>query len=455
MKLLNDLEKIIDKKNILTKDVDKAYAQKDQSTNVIFSMPLLVVMVDDVKDLIEVVRLLIKHRTPLLVRGAGSGKSGGAVPDNQTVVIDITRLNRFSIDKDNLLALAEPGVLLGDLQAAALKENLYYPPDPASALFCTLGGNVAENAAGPSTIKYGTTRDYFLGGQAIIGTGEIIDFGKHGPKGVAGYDVASLLCGSEGTLGIFTKLILRLLPKPLSQAAAVYYFTDEEEALFLVNIILQQGHRPKTLEYVDSICLFALKKLLGLTIPNKAQAALIIECDASYEGGANKQIELISKLLRQHAQITVKQAFSDEERLDIWQQRSMLSEACTKLTGYKISEDIAVPLGALASFQKTIKQLASKNVKCGLFGHAGDGNLHVQIMYDHPKFRAMAEDIRHKILLLVVSLKGTIAAEHGIGLQKKAYLGLEQSAQLIELQKRIKRAFDPYNLLNPAKIFDV
>ncbi len=346
--------------------------------------------------------------------------------------------------------------MLYELKTAAHHVGLFYPPDPASYRMCTIGGNVAENAAGPSTLKYGTTRDYLLGGQAILGTGEIIEFGKRCPKGVAGYDIGSLLCGSEGTLAVFTHLRLRLLPKPKSEAAAVYYFHDEKQALSAVTDILSNGHLPRTLEYVDSESLSALQKLPQFALERiSAKAALIIECDASYEHGADAAQSAIKKTLSSYSLVSILDAKSDLERIKIWETRSMLSDACSRWIGHKISEDVAVPLGALLDFQEGVKRLEqAPHLLCGLFGHAGDGNLHVQIMFDDVKLRPLAEELRHEVLILVLRLGGTLAAEHGIGLQKKAYLPLEQSAELIQLQKRIKRVFDPHNLLNPGKIFN-
>jgi glycolate oxidase len=457
MNLWLDIEKIVGKPNLLTDAVDKVYAHIDQSTNVRESEPFCVVRVHSISELIDVVQLCIKNKRPIVMRGAGTGKSGGAVADHRSVVIDAMGLNRIiSIDKENLFAEVEPGVVLDDFQKEVIKHGLFYPPDPASARFCTLGGNVAENAAGPSTLKYGTTKDYLLGGQAIIGTGEVIDFGKQCPKGVTGFDIAGILCGSEGTLAVFTKLRLRLLPLPKSVSAGFFFFADEAKALRAVNAILNQGHWPTTLEYVDHSCLMALNALTPIAMPPTAKAALIIECDASYENGAEEQMNAISGALASHSLIAANVAYSAEEREQLWHLRSLLSEACTKWLSLKISEDIAVPLGKIGTLAAAIKQWSMPpHLVCALFGHAGDGNLHVQIMFDHDRWQIKAQEIRHQLLLLVLSLGGTLSAEHGIGLQKKAYLPLEQSPSLIDLQKRIKQAFDPLNLLNPGKIFDV
>jgi|SRR5579871_808302 len=457
MTIAKELKTIVGSADILMTAEEMAYARLDQSTNVAASLPLLVVKVRTVDMLIAVVQCCIKNNQPMVVRAAGSGKSGGAVANGDAVLIDISLLNRIlKIDDKDLVAIVEPGVVLHELQMAVDRLGLFYPPDPASFRIATIGGNVAENAAGPSTLKYGSTRDYLLGGQAILGTGELIDFGKRCPKGVAGYDVASLLCGSEGTLAIFTKLILRLLPKPRCQSAAIFFFDDQDDALAAVNAIFGDGHLPRTLEYVDAHCLKALGKVTDSAEFKTAAAALIIECDSTYQGGSNFAMAAIGETLRQYSVIDTLVAKSDRERKKIWDVRSMLSDACSRFLGHKISEDIAVPLGSLSLFQRAIARFERPpHLLCGLFGHAGDGNLHVQIMFDDQKLRPIAEEVRHEVLLLVLKIGGTLTAEHGIGLQKKEYLPLEQSGELIELQRRIKKSFDPHNLLNPGKIFDV
>ncbi len=456
MSLLTKIKTIVPLEDVLEEKHEQAYARIDQSTNVQECWPKLVVRVNNTDQLKAVVKICLDERVPIVMRGSGSGKSGGAVPFPDSVVIDITKLNRILlIDQDNLLAEVEPGVILSDLQEAVAACGLYYPPDPASSALCTLGGNVAENAAGPSTLKYGSTRDYFLGGQAILGTGEVIDFGKRCPKGVAGYDLASLLCGSEGTLAIFTKLILRLLPQPKSMSSAIFFFADEHEALKAVNAILLQGHLPKTLEYVDEVCLRAWRTLEQIKEGERAKACLIIECDASFDGGAQLQLSAIASMLKDFGLTHHIVAATDEDRRLLWQNRSRLSDACSRYLGHKLSEDVAVPLGVIHRFGEQLKTLSpDPRVVVGAFGHAGDGNLHVQIMFDDQHLEPVAQKVRHQILMLVLSLNGTITAEHGIGLQKKAYLPLEQSSALIELQKRIKYACDPFYLLNPGKIFD-
>lgn len=453
-RLLDDLKKLADEKNIFTKDKDKAYASIDKSS-LAPSLPFLVIKPSTVAELINVATCCFLNKTPVVIRASGTGKSGGAIAKSDAVVIDISGLNRIiSISKEDLVAEVEPGVILNTFQQEVKKLGLFYPPDPASFEWCSIGGNVAENAAGPSTIKYGTTKDYLLGGQVLLSSGELIDFGKNCPKGVTGYDLSSLLCGSEGTLAIFTKLKLRLLPLPKSISLVECFFYDENQALSAVNLLLNRGHRPKTLEFIDRNSLLALYKFLGEPLPKNYQACLIIECDASYQDGALAQIKEILLDLKEF-KVTSIIAEDEKDCKALWHKRSMLSESCQNFLGHKISEDVAVPLGKQQEFSSTVKALIKKNLTCAFFGHAADGNLHVQIMFSDETYLKDAEELRHQILLLVLKLKGTLTAEHGIGLKKKSYLHLEQSQSLINLQKRVKKAFDLENLLNPGKIFDL
>lgn len=452
MTLAKTLSTIVSNKNILLANSDKYYSSLDQSNGLEKCLPLMVVKVFSQQELIDSVQACISFKTPLVIRAAGTGKTGGAIADKNSVVIDICGLNRIiSIDTKNLFAEVEPGVVLSQFKSVVKQQGLFYPPNPASMNQCTLGGNVALNAAGPSTLKYGSTRNYFLGGQAILGTGEIITFGQHAPKGCSGYDLASLLCGSEGTLAVFTQLRLRLLPLPKDMHAVICYFHAEADALMAVNRILIHGHLPRTLEYIDSTCLDALKKF-GVKNIEQAGAALIIECDAAFEGGAKIEIQEIVNLLKPPLTVQVPQ----ENRAALWHTRSLLSDASAKYLGHKISEDVAVPIGRLKDLRNEVKALAQPpHLILGLFGHAGDGNLHIQIMFDNPHQSDLAQQICQKIMSLVVRLGGTIAAEHGIGLKKKAYLPFVQDPAALYVQKQIKKAFDPHNLLNPGKIFDV
>lgn len=454
-KLLEQLRSIVGSQRLLQEESQKAYASSDQATNVNACLPFLVVKVQSVNELIAVTQTCISFRRPLVVRASGTGKSGGAVPGSSFVVIDISALNKIiSIDSANLTAELEPGVILGVFQAKLKKLGLFYPPDPASKDICSIGGNVAENAGGPSTLKYGVTRDYVLGGQAVLGTGEVIDFGKRCPKGVAGYDIGSILCGSEGTLAVITKIRLRLLPLPQDLACALFLFANDSDALKAIPQIFAQGHVPKILEYFDGICIQALQKQGLLKSVPKENAALLVECDASFKDGGRTQLLAIQSGLSVAPEHII-WAYSKREQTKLRSMREGLSKALTQLLGLKISEDIAIPIAKLADFRSWfLAQGRIFSLTSALFGHAGDGNLHVQILFAKEADKKRAQALRHEVLLQVLKLGGTLSAEHGIGLQKKAYLPLEQSDALINLQKRIKQAFDPHNILNPGKIFD-
>lgn len=455
MTIFDQLTDIVGINNILIKEEEKSYASLDQSNGLHAVMPQMVIKVASQDELIASVMLCIKYKIPLVIRAAGSGKSGGAIPVMNGIVIDITKLDHIiEINQENLWARVEPGLILHNFKEAVAKNNLFYPPDPASQYYCTLGGNVAENASGPSTLKYGSTRDYLLGGKAITGEGKIIEFGKLCPKGVVGYDMASLLCGSEGTLAVFINLTMRLLPKPKSLALGIFYFTNEFNAFLAIKKLFSSSCRPKALEYIDKTCINALKAYLHIDLPGDS-CALIIECDAMYLDGAEQELYDIKALLCDLS--SYYDIINDQENIHIWwHRRSQLSKACEVYLGYKISEDIALPLGKIKDWQYIINALNNNNhIIIAIFGHAGDGNLHVQIMFADKSYEQEALMLSKKILLLVVGLGGTIAAEHGIGLKKKSYLSLEQSWPLIDMQKKIKLLFDPYNLLNPGKIFDI
>lgn len=446
---------LVAKNNVLVSDEDKAYAAHDRSHGLPKVIPAVVVKVSSGQELINCVQACLSYKTPLTIRACGTGRTGGAISCAGGVVIDVSGLNRIlSIDTENLTVEVEPGVLLKDLKDAVKEHGLYYPIDPASEDICSIGGNVAENAAGPSTVKYGTTRDYLLGGEAIIGTGEIIKFGKQCVKGVAGLDVASLLCGSEGTLAVFTKLRLRLIPYPQGHACGIYYFRHEHEAIVAVNYLFHNGYRPKRLEYIDSISLRALGRMLP-NMPMLKHPALLIECDAHNNQSAYAELCAITDILTPLL-VNKKTLETPQDYHDVWQSRALLSEACSTYLGHKFSEDIAVPLGKLNDLRIIAQSLSSPpHLMLGLFGHAGDGNLHVQIMFDDPSWAERAAFVSQELLKKVLDLGGTVAAEHGIGIKKKQALIMEQSEALIALQKRLKLAFDPHNLLNPGKIFDL
>jgi glycolate oxidase len=387
-------------------------------------------------------------------RGAGTGKSGGCVPVCGGVVLQLDRLNHIiRIDKDNLVAEVGPGVILEDLQKAVEAEGLFYPPDPASLSMCTLGGNVAENAGGPRALKYGVTGTYVLGLESVLATGEAVRVGRQTTKGVAGYDLTSLLVGSEGTLGVITGITLKLLPAPRHVQTAIATFPSSAHAVRAVSAVLAAGILPRTLEYLDRDSIAAVRTLNPpYRFPADAGAALIIETDGESAQGTLDALVCALDVASAHGAAEPLVAQHEKQRRDIWQSRRLLSEATRKLKKHKVSEDIVVPRSKIPEMVARTGALGEKHAlsTCS-FGHAGDGNLHTQILFDSDDDLVRVNALLDELFAIVIELGGTITGEHGVGLAKQKYLPLELSEDVLKLSARIKRAFDPAGILNPGK----
>jgi len=420
------------------------------------AMPDLVVFPGSAAEVAAVVRLAHEHRFPVVPRGAGTGRSGGSVPIAGGVVIVLTRLHRIvEISRPDLVAVVEPGVILSRLKQAVAREGLYYPPDPASADFCTIGGNVAECAGGAVAVQYGVTRDYVLGLTVVLPTGEIISSGTRTMKGVVGYDLTRLFLGSEGTLGVITGITLRLVAKPAARQTLAAGFGTLGDAAGTVNLILRSGLAPTALEFMDHVTLACVKELLPFALPEKTSALLLMAVDGHPQDVADRASRMAGFCREQGAQ-PVLRAQTPEEAEGLWRARKVISPALLKVKPHKVSEDVAVPLGAIPALIAGLQEISRRR---GLiipsYGHAGDGNIHVNVLFDRqvPGERDMVHPAVEDIFTLVRELNGTLSGEHGIGLTKAAYLGMELSAAAMALQRRIKKAFDPHNIMNPGKIF--
>ncbi|HIJ91109.1 MAG: FAD-binding protein [Desulfobulbaceae bacterium] len=407
----------------------------------------------------EVCRIMaLASATPFSVvpRGAGTGMTGGSLPVAGGLVMVMSRLNRIlEIDRDNQIGIVEPGVITGDLRTEADKHGLYYPPDPASLKFCTMGGNVAECAGGPSAVKYGVTRDYVLGLEAVLPDGRIIHTGVRTAKGVVGYDLTRLLVGSEGTLAIITKITVKLLPAPESRSTLLVLCHTMVEATSLVARILAR-HTPCTLEYMDRTALSIVRDKLPIPLPEEAGALLLIELDGQKDAVPLATHQLTEFLQTQPGIIQSRTAENHAEAEQLWAARRAISPAAFSLKPHKMSEDVVVPRTRLPELVSCTERLNQElGVVVFTFGHAGDGNIHVNIMLDRNIPQEVQQANTAKLLLFeeVLRLGGTLSGEHGIGLTKAPYLDMELDPPTMELMQQIKNLFDPHNILNPGKIF--
>ncbi len=418
-------------------------------------LPELVVEAKSSRQVGALLRLANIYSFPVTPRGLGTGLAGGSVPLFGGVVLSLARMNRIlSIEKDNLVAVVEPGVVTRDLQDAVRREGLFYPPDPASLETCSIGGNAATNAGGPSCVKYGTTRDYVLGLEAVLPSGEIIVAGVRTRKGVVGYDLRHLLLGSEGTLGVITKLILKLIPHPQTVTTLVAFFPRLTSAMNAVTAMLVRGHVPCALEFLDDRCLEITGDLLPFKAGRSAKAMLIVETDG-IQKVIETEMEAIGKICMEQGASDVVMAPDSLKRARIWEIRREVSLRIENRYPLYLHEDIVVPIGKIADMVGYLHEFEERyGIRVYSFGHAGDGNIHVNITAEDHKCKDRAEEGIADLLRLVLSMGGTISGEHGIGLAKKQFLPMELSAESIRVQKEIKKVFDPLNILNPGKIFE-
>jgi glycolate oxidase len=417
-----------------------------------------VVCPSDTAQVAAIARLCNTRRIPLVPRGAGSGYTGGAVPSRGGVVMSLERLNRIlEIDEANLLAVVEPNVITGDLQDAVERVGLFYPPDPASLRLCTLGGNVAECAGGPRAFKYGTTKRYVLGLEAVLPTGDVIRTGGKTVKNVVGYDLTQLLVGSEGTLAIITKIILRLIPRPPFQATLRATFDSIEAAVSAVVHITRARVVPAALELIDGETLEAVAQNLGVRsmAPEGTAALLLLEVDG-VASAVEEEASRVEQACRDAGATEVLRARDEAERQELWRVRREMSMSLKKVAALKFNHDVVVPKGRIPELFELVGRLRRDfRLRVPSFGHAGDGNIHVNFMVDpdDPDEVARAKAAEPVLFGGVVALEGSISGEHGIGFAKAPFLSIELGPKEIALMQRLKQAFDPNGILNPGKIF--
>lgn len=415
--------------------------------------PDVVVLASSADDVARALSVASETGVPVVPRAAGSGKSGGAVPVSGGIVVATTGMNHIKeIDRRERIAVVEPGVILADFHAAVEAEGLFYPPDPNSLKMCALGGNIAENAAGPRALKYGATRDYVLGLEVLLVDGTRLRTGRRTAKGVTGYDVTALLVGSEGTLAVTTEATLRLVPRPPAVATLLGLFTDVAAAGGAVEAMVAAGLVPRCIELLDAATLDAVRAR-GVGIDAQAQALLLIEVDGDV-AACEAAMEQVGGVCADAGAIEVLAAQDPAQRDRLWEARRQMSPATRAMARYKISEDVVVPRTRMVALIGEIEEIRRRTkVRSLCYGHAGDGNLHVNFLWDDPAEAPRVEESMGALFRAVIAMGGTLSGEHGIGTSKAEFLPLEQSANLIALQQRLKAAFDPRGLLNPHKIF--
>lgn len=452
--LYREFEKIVGEKRISDDDVDRVCHSYDATKQ--RSMPDVVIKPKSAQEVSEILKLANKRRIPVYPQGAASGLTGGAVPVHGGIALDMTGMNRIiEIDDANLTATVEPGVVVADFQKEVEKLGLLYPPDPASNKFATIGGSVAECAGGLRGMKYGVTRDYVMALEVVLPTGEIINPGTRTLKGVTGYDLTRLFVGSEGTLGIFTKIVLKLIPPPEKVETVMAFFGSIKNAADTVSAIIAAKIVPRALEFVDEECIGAVGQYTGFSVAEGTEALLLIEVDGSAETASRDALRVMS-ICEDNEALDVKKAETDEEIDELWAVRRTISPALYAISKGKMNEDICVPRSNLTLMLEEIGKISEKyGLTIANFGHAGDGNIHVNILLDPavPEEVERGEAAVEEIFRKTVELDGTLSGEHGIGNTKSKYLSIEIEPEQLELMRGLKALFDPNGILNPGKIF--
>jgi glycolate oxidase len=453
-RIIHTLRDIVGKDHVTTELADRICYSYDATQQE--HLPAVVVFPRDAGEISRIMKLANAEKLPVYPRGAGSGFTGGSLPVKGGIALVLTRLDRIlRIDADNLVAEVEPGVVTFDFQKAVEAVGLFYPPDPASLKFSTLGGNVAECAGGPRCVKYGVTKDYVLGLEVVTPMGDIIRTGGETMKGVVGYDLTKLLVGSEGTLGVITRITLKLLPLPAAKKTMLVVFDAIDGAARAVSAIVRGKIIPTTLEFMDATAIECVRQATDLAIPEGTRALLIIEVDGDedlIERQAGRILEIVAPL----GVLETRVAGSEQEREAIWQVRRSVSPSLRKVNPDKFNEDICVPRSRLPEMIRTIEKISEAlEIPIVNFGHAGDGNIHVNIMVDKevPGHLTKAEQAIEQIFAATLELGGTMSGEHGVGVTKAPYLPMELDPAAVAYMKAIKRALDPNNILNPGKIF--
>jgi len=452
---LQNLAKIVTDENILA---DKAHllSYSYDATRLEYE-PDCVIFPRDESDVSKVLKYCNEQKIVIIPRGAGSGFSGGSLPQNGGIVLSLEKhMNKIiEIDMQNLVAVVQPGVINAQFQKAVEEVGLFYPPDPASMDFSTLGGNVAENAGGMKATKYGITKDFVMALRAVLPNGDIIRAGKKTIKDVAGYNISGILVASEGTLAVITELTLRLLPKPKYKQTLMGIFPSVEDAMNATYKTFAKGVMPVAMEFLDNLTINAIEQVYKIGLPKDAGAVLISDVDGNTKEDISFQTQSLESIFRQNRALFIKVAQNEDEARQIWFARKNASQSLKVYGNKKLNEDITVPRSALPKLLKKIEEIGTEfEHKIPCFGHTGDGNVHVNVMTDKNDSAKYlkAEQAITEVFKAAIALGGTLSGEHGIGLSKASFMDIAFSKEEMNLFRAIKKAFDPNNILNPNKM---
>ena len=455
--LIKELNKALPKENILSDEAERYVYSFDASNNQQNkALPDAVVFVENIEQVLKVVKIANEQMTPIICRGAGTNTVGACVPTHGGIVLNFSKMNKIlEINPENMTARVQPGVVVGDLQKAVEKQGLFYPPDPSNLKISTIGGSIAQNSAGARCFKYGATKDYIIDMLVVMANGELIRTGSNTIKNATGYNLGSIFIGSEGTLGIVVEATIKLIPKPEETQVIMAYFDTIEDSIYAVNKIIEKQVFPATIDFMDKNAIQTVEKFYPTGLLCDKESALIIELDG-YNTEISRQRETICEILRTNNAANIQYSRTKEEAEHIWAARRSSMAACTKLKPNVTTDDIIVPRSNLAELVKGVQDICTRhNLTVCLVGHVGDGSVHPQIPIDYNN----KDEYKHykiaksEIYQLTARLGGIISGEHGIGLEKKAYISQVVDGGALGYMRQIKKIFDPKNILNPYKIF--
>lgn len=454
---LDKIKQLVGAENFLDNDEDKLVYSYD-GTPLISHKPEAIIMPRSVEEISKLFMLANEDKFSIIPRGSGTGLSGGSVPTENSVVVLMNRWNKIlEIDRENLTAWVEPGVITSKLHEAVEAQGLFYPPDPGSQNICTMGGNVSENAGGLRGLKYGVTKNYIMGIEMVLPNGDIVKNGGKNVKDVAGYNLRDLIVGSEGTLGIFTKILVKLIPKPKTSKTLLAFYEKITDAAETVSEIIANHIIPCTVEFLDNMTINCVEDYAKIGLPRTAGALLLLEVDG-HEAIVEMEAQKISEICKKNKATEVKVAATEKEALELKTARRTAFSALARVKPTTILEDATVPRSNLAILVEKIEAIANKyNLKLGNFGHAGDGNLHPTCLTDERDIDEISrvEKAFHEIYDETIRLGGTVTGEHGVGLAKKGFLAEMIEVPALDMMRKIKNAIDPNGVLNPGKIISL